>query len=101
MSTRQGKPPALRNLGKVSTEWVNAVGIYTRADLEQVGVVETYLRVKAMQPRASLNLLWGLQGALLDIHWSDVPLEMRDELREEVRRAREAGKPEAGSRTTL
>src|SRR5688572_17801219 len=86
------QPPALKNLGKISTAWVNAAGIHTRADLERVGVVESYLRVKAMQPRASLNLLWALQGALLNIHWNDVPLEMRDQLNEELRRAVEASK---------
>jgi len=33
---------------------------------------------------ASLNALWGLQAALMDIDWRELPEELKDQLRVEV-----------------
>jgi DNA transformation protein len=64
------------------------VGIQTEADLEALGAVEAYRRVKAAFPgRVSLNLLWGLQGALLDLPWNELPPEMKEKLKREVDKA--------------
>ena len=71
----------LLNIGPKSTQWLEAVGIRTEEDLEELGAVEAYRRVKAAFPgRVSLNLLWGLQGALLDLPWNELPPEMKDRL---------------------
>jgi hypothetical protein len=58
------------------------VGIHTAEDLFAVGVVESYLLVKAayLLP-ASLNLLYALQGALLDLPWNELPPDMIADLR--------------------
>lgn len=73
----------LRNLGPRSAARLAEAGIHTRADLEAVGVVAAYQAVKALYPdRVSLNLLYALQGALLDILWHALPDEMQAELRE-------------------
>ncbi len=72
----------LRNLGPKSIEWLNDVGIVTVDDLEALGAVEAYRRVKHRYPRqASLNLLYGLQAALLNIHWNELSPEMKADLR--------------------
>jgi len=78
----------LRGIGPRSAQWLESVGIVTEADLEALGAVEAYVRVKRAYPqRVSLNLLYGLQGALLGIPWNMLPPEMKDELRRAVERA--------------
>ena len=76
----------LRNIGPVSAQWLETVGVYGMEDLQDLGPVETYLRVRDAGFKASLHLLWALQGALMDIHWADVPPEIKDELKAALRR---------------
>jgi DNA transformation protein len=75
----------LPNIGPKSVQWLESVGICTEEDLEELGAVEAYRRVKARYPgRVSLNLLWGLQGALLDLPWNELPPEMKEKLKKEL-----------------
>jgi len=63
------------------------VGIHTLDDVAQLGVVETYKRVKAASPdKVSLNMLWGLQVALLDLPCAtrELPPDIKEELRKQV-----------------
>ena len=62
----------LRNLGASSAAWLREIGVYTKADLERLGPVLAYRLVKGKQPRASLNLLWALAGALSDRDWREL-----------------------------
>jgi DNA transformation protein len=79
------EPKPLRNLGPKSTRWLASVGIVTMDDLYELGAVEAYRRVKAAYPQqVSLNMLWGLQGALLDLPWNELPPEMKKKLLEEL-----------------
>ncbi len=41
-------------------------------ELRRVGAVVAYVRTKAVWPRASLNLLWALEGALSGRPWQQV-----------------------------
>ena len=74
----------LLNLGPTSAGWLAEIGVQTRAELIDVGVVEAYCLVKARQPRASLNLLYGLYGAVHGIPWNQIPPEIKALLQEEV-----------------
>jgi DNA transformation protein and related proteins len=75
----------LKNLGPKSRVWLEAIGITSLEQIEQVGVVEVYLRLKAQFPQqVSLNMLYALQAALLNIHWNALPPEMKTELRAQV-----------------
>ena len=75
----------LRNIGPRSAEWLVSVGIQTVEDLEEVGLVEAYLRTKdAFPDQVSLNLLYGLQAAMLDMDWRQIPESMKRDLREQV-----------------
>jgi DNA transformation protein len=78
----------VRNLGPKSSEWLASVGVYTLDDVAKLGVVETYKRVKAAYPeKVSLNLLYGLQAALLDLPWNELPPDIKDELKRQVDRS--------------
>ena len=72
---------ALRNLGPKSAEWLRAVGITTRADLERVGSIGAFRMVKESGVSVSLNLLYALEGALLDERWDALPPPLKDRLR--------------------
>jgi DNA transformation protein len=47
-------------------------GIRSVSQLERLGAVRAYAQVKASGQRASLNLLWALEGALTGIPWQVV-----------------------------
>ena len=75
----------MRNIGPKSSEWLASVGIQTLDDVANLGVVETYKRVKAAYPeKVSLNLLYGLQAALLDLPWNELPPDIKEQLKRQV-----------------
>ena len=75
----------MKNMGPKSTEWLASVGIHTLDDVAGIGVVESYLRVKAAYPdKVSLNLLYGLQAALLDLPGNELPPDIKAELKRQV-----------------
>jgi DNA transformation protein and related proteins len=75
----------MKNMGPKSREWLASVGVHSLDDVARVGVVETYQRVKAAYPeKVSLNLLYGLQAALLDLPWNELPLDIKQELKRQV-----------------
>lgn len=75
----------MKNLGPKSSEWLASVGVHTLDDVARLGVVETYKRVKAAFPeKVTLNMLWGLQAALLGIPWNELPPDIKRELRKQV-----------------
>lgn len=78
----------LKNIGPKTREWLASVGIHTLTDVEALGAVEAYLRLKAAFPeRVSLNALWGLQGALMGIAWNQIPEDIKQDLLEQVNRS--------------
>ena len=62
----------LPNIGPVSKRMLAAAGITSVETLQRLGSVEAYRRVRSHDPRASLNLLWALEGALTGRPWEDV-----------------------------
>jgi DNA transformation protein len=75
----------VKNVGPKTIIWLNDIGIYTLEDIEALGVVEVYRRLKQAYPhKVSLNALYGLQAAVLGIHWLALPPEMKAELKAQV-----------------
>ncbi len=93
--THTGQLETLRNLGPASARRLRAVGIADHADLVEVGPVKAYVRVQARFDHTSINLLWALFGALVDLDWRELPAAERTRLRDEAERARPstAGSP--------
>lgn len=71
-------------IGPKSTARLNRAGIFTRADLERIGSVEAYLKAKRLFPNATLNLLYGLEAVLMDVHWTKLPKDVKAKLKEEA-----------------
>ena len=75
----------MKNLGPKSSEWLASIGVHSLEDVAKLGVIETYKRVKAAYPeKVTLNMLWGLQAALLDIPWNELPPDIKAQLRNEA-----------------
>ena len=70
----------LRNIGPKSMAWLRQTGVRTLADLKAVGALAAFVRVKRAGFRPSLNLLYALEGAILDCHWQDIPEARRAQL---------------------
>jgi DNA transformation protein len=70
----------LPNLGPKSQQMLGTAGIRTTAQLRKLGAVRAYAKVRQFSPRASLNLLWALEGALTGLPWQTVAREHRTPL---------------------
>ena len=70
----------LRNIGPKSAAWLRQTGVRTQEDLEAVGSLAAFVRVKRAGFKPSLNLLYALEGAILGCHWQEIPEERRSEL---------------------
>jgi DNA transformation protein len=75
-----GDIATLPNLGPKSREMLAAAQIKSVAQLRKLGAVAAYARVKQKNAKASLNLLWALEGALTDLPWQEVAREHRTSL---------------------
>ncbi len=82
----------LLNIGPKSAAWLNEIGINTLNDLEQIGPIEAYRQVKARGHNATLNLVYALQGAIINCPWNHLPPEIRDDLRRQVAAMKEERK---------
>ena len=70
----------LRNIGPKSMAWLRQTGVRSLDDLKAVGSLAAYVRVKRAGFKPSLNLLYALEGAILDCHWQEIPDERRSDL---------------------
>ncbi len=74
-----GELARLQGLGPASEKALNAIGIHSRADLEAIGPVQAFLRLRA-RGRVSLNFLYAMVGALEGRHWADIARGEKDRL---------------------
>ncbi|TCI05071.1 hypothetical protein EZV61_03680 [Corallincola luteus] len=82
---------ALPNLGVVSAKMLLAAGIASLTELQALGAVRCFLRVEQQLLKPpSLNLLYALEGALVNTHWCTVKREMGGQLILELDAARQA-----------
>lgn len=80
MSKEHSELLDLKNLGSASVNILHAVGINSYHDLEKVGPVEAYKRIKNRDIHVSKVMLYALQGALLNTHWNDLAPDLKQQL---------------------
>lgn len=75
-------PPlaALPNLGPKSQQMLERAGINSLQALQDLGAVAAYAAVMKADGKASLNLLWALEGALCGLPWQEVARKHRASL---------------------
>ena len=82
---------SLKNIGPRSAAWLRAVGVETADDLEWLGPVEAWRRAKAAFPdEVAIVLLYALQAALLDLPWTELPVDLKQRLAAEAASSRRA-----------
>jgi DNA transformation protein and related proteins len=74
----------LPGLGPRSTQWLAEIGITSYDDIDALGSVEVYRRLRAARDGVSLNMLWALESLLLGCDWRDLPADRKAALRAEV-----------------
>ncbi|MDB6063226.1 MAG: competence protein TfoX [Verrucomicrobiaceae bacterium] len=77
---------ALKNLGNTSVNWLRTIGIHSRSELEEMGPVHAYNRIRERGIKVSKVLLYALQGALLNIHWTELDTPLKRSLLDEADR---------------
>ena len=84
MNPQQSDLLSLKNLGMASVNILNAIGVKNQDDLNEVGAVEAYNKIKARGIHVSKVMLYALQGALMDVHWNDLTPEHKAKLLEQA-----------------
>ena len=70
------------NIGKELERKLMDTGITSFAELKNTGSEQAFLRLRAADPGACLNMLCALDGAISGIRWHDLPAERKAELKE-------------------
>lgn len=66
----------LRNFGAVTAQRLTEIQIHTLGDIEALGAVETFARLRfAFGHAVSRNALHALEATLRDVDWRDLPVE--------------------------
>jgi len=83
----EADPPisALPNLGPRSAAWLAEIGIARKSQLVEIGSVGAWRLLREAGFRVSLVLIYAIEAALLDLHWSALPLELRESLKRQAR----------------
>ena len=68
-----GELSNLKGLGPKSEKCLNEIGINTREDLERLGAVRSFIKLKnECSIKPSLNFLYAIVGALENEHWANI-----------------------------
>lgn len=73
----------LKNIGEKSVDWLIAIGIESVDDIESLGAVEVYRRLQVQYP-VNRNMLWALQGALMDLPYNQLSDDIKQTLLAEL-----------------
>ena len=80
-----GELSKLKGLGPKSEQSLNEIGIYTQAQLRDVGAVRAFILLKnAGRFKPSLNFLYAMVGALQGEHWANIAQSERTRLLTEL-----------------
>ncbi|WP_339898505.1 TfoX/Sxy family protein [uncultured Gilvimarinus sp.] len=80
MAAQHSELLELKNLGMASVNILRAIGVNSYEDLKHMGAVNAYRRIKDRDINVSKVMLYALHGALLDIHWNDLPADLKARL---------------------
>jgi DNA transformation protein and related proteins len=70
------------NIGKDTETKLIQVGIDSFEKLKSLGSEQAFIRLQTLDPGACLDLLYGLEGAILGIKWNELPKEKKQSLQQ-------------------
>lgn len=88
-TTNSNNLQGAKNIGSTILKRLNEIGIYSLADLAELTPANAYKKICEQNPGKTFPVcyyLYSLQGALLDLHWDDLPTDLKAELRKQVGR---------------
>ena len=77
----------LCNLGQKSAAMLEKVGIRTREELEEIGAIEAYKKLKLAGETPGHSLVYAIEGALINRPWDALPTETRFRLKAMIEHA--------------
>ena len=78
-----------KNIGATIEKYLNKIGVFSLADLSEITPVKAYQSICEQHRDKTFPVcyyLYSLQGALLDVHWNDLPEELKKDLLKQVRK---------------
>lgn len=76
-----------KNIGATIEKRLNEIGVFSLADLVEITPVVAYRRICEQNPHKTIPVcyyLYALQSALLNLHWNEIPEELKKELLRQV-----------------
>ena len=77
-----GELEKLPNIGKVVEGQLNEVGITTLEQLKELGSRQAWLKIKSIDDSACIHRLYSLEGAIRGIRKTQLPEDVKAELKE-------------------
>ena len=81
---KDGKLTKLKNIGEVSEKMLNSIDVYTKKDIEELGPATIYFILKSRGYDVSMNMVYALQGAIMGLHWNELPNDVKNDLIEQI-----------------
>ncbi len=72
------------NIGPKSALILQSIGINSREQLQKIGPIEAYYRLKSSGAKTSLILLYALYAGLNNRHWTDIDAQEKSQLQIEL-----------------
>ena len=72
-----------KNIGATIRKRLNEIGIYSLADLAEITPAKAYKKICEQNPGRTFPVcyyLYSLEGALQDLHWDDLPGDLKKDL---------------------
>ncbi len=69
------------NIGSVVQQQLIRANITTPEQLSQIGSREAWLRIRAFDPSACINMLYALEGAIQNTRWHHLPPAIKADLK--------------------
>jgi DNA transformation protein and related proteins len=89
ITTLRSSLKGAKNIGPTILKRLYEIGIYSLADLAELTPAKAYQKICDQNPGKTFPVcyyLYSLEGALLDLHWDDLPRELKDGLLRQVGR---------------
>lgn len=77
-----------KNIGATIEKRLNQTGVFSLSDLVEKTPLKAYWEICKQHPDKTFPVcyyLYSLQGALLDLHWNDLPEELKKSLLKSAR----------------
>ena len=76
----------LKNIGGMTAQWLKDVGVDSVERLLEQDTFEIWKEMKRIHPKeVTINALWAIEGAILDLDWKDLPPKRKQHLLGQVK----------------